>query len=74
MLKLRVGGINGAGGATSAGQRDRMEHVTSRLADQDDQLGDASRTLAETEEIAASILGSCPYTFDYSLYMKQASI
>ena len=56
VLKLRVGGANGAGGAKSAGQRQRMENVTNMLEEQDDQLGDATRTLAETEEIAASIL------------------
>ena len=49
VLKLRVGGVNGAGGAKSAGQRGRMEKVTAAMEDQDDQLGDATRTLAETE-------------------------
>ena len=39
-------------GTTGYDQRERMAHVTERLEDMDDRLGDAQRTLAETEDVA----------------------
>ena len=43
-------------GTTGFDQRERMSYVTDRLEDMDDRLGDAQRSLAETEDVALGIM------------------